>query len=112
MFTITQNKGFHITFANDITISVQWGPGNYCGNQDMSCKSLLTFHTSTITGVSHPVPPSSTAEIALWDKMGRWLTKRANRALKRPAISSDVIGDLPPDEVARFITWAARQKAS
>jgi hypothetical protein len=28
-FTITQNKGFQITFANGWTASVQWGPFNY-----------------------------------------------------------------------------------
>lgn len=29
-FFITGGKGFHITFSNDWTISVQFGPGNYC----------------------------------------------------------------------------------
>jgi hypothetical protein len=32
MFKITMGKGFHITFKNGYTISVQWGPGNYCDN--------------------------------------------------------------------------------
>lgn len=37
MFLITnllwkpeQGKGFHITFPNGWTVSVQWGEGNYC----------------------------------------------------------------------------------
>ena len=30
MFTITQNRGFHMTFENGFTLSVQFGPGNYC----------------------------------------------------------------------------------
>lgn len=29
-FRATVNKGFHITFKNNWTISVQWGRGNYC----------------------------------------------------------------------------------
>lgn len=29
---ITDNKGFHITFENGLTASVQWGRGNYCEN--------------------------------------------------------------------------------
>lgn len=34
-FYITGKKGFHITFPNGYTISVQFGPGNYCDNYDM-----------------------------------------------------------------------------
>ena len=30
MFKITEGKGFHITFANGYTVSVQFGPDNYC----------------------------------------------------------------------------------
>lgn len=29
MFKITDGRGFHMTFANGCTISVQFGPGNY-----------------------------------------------------------------------------------
>lgn len=35
MFKITRGSGFSITFANGYTISVQFGPGNYCDNYDM-----------------------------------------------------------------------------
>jgi hypothetical protein len=105
MFTITQNKGFRLDFANGITISVQWGPMNFCANRDVSYQALLT------TQAGMAVSPSPTAEITLWDQKRRWLTKRANRALKRPKINDDVIGHLTPEEVARFIAWAARQKA-
>jgi hypothetical protein len=37
MFKITHKKGFHITFENDYTVSVQFGPGNYCDNVVQSC---------------------------------------------------------------------------
>jgi len=30
MFKSCGNQGFHITFANDVTISVQFGPHNLC----------------------------------------------------------------------------------
>ena len=43
-FRITGGKGFHITFANGYTISVQFGPGNYgdnynrdIGSEDVMC---------------------------------------------------------------------------
>jgi len=31
---ITSGKGFHITFANGWTVSVQFAGGNYCENRD------------------------------------------------------------------------------
>ena len=30
MFSSSDNKGFRITFANGWTVSVRWGPMNYC----------------------------------------------------------------------------------
>lgn len=33
-FRITGGRGFHITFENDVTVSVQFGPGNYCEHYD------------------------------------------------------------------------------
>lgn len=33
MFKITERKGFHITFPNGWTVSVQFGPGSYCENK-------------------------------------------------------------------------------
>lgn len=29
-FSVTEGRGFHITFANGWSVSVQFGPGNYC----------------------------------------------------------------------------------
>ena len=31
-FISTRRKGFHMTFENGLSISVQWGAGNYCDN--------------------------------------------------------------------------------
>ena len=33
MMRITSGKGFHMTFANGFTASVQFGGGNYCANR-------------------------------------------------------------------------------
>ena len=33
-FVSTQNKGFNMTFENGISISVQWGVGNYCNRKN------------------------------------------------------------------------------
>lgn len=31
-FASTMRKGFQMTFPNNLTVSVQWGAGNYCDN--------------------------------------------------------------------------------
>lgn len=31
-FVSTMRKGFQMTFKNGLTVSVQWGTGNYCDN--------------------------------------------------------------------------------
>ena len=49
-FKSIQDKGFHITFENGYTVSVQFGYGNYCENRDKLMKKT----------------PSVTAEIAYW----------------------------------------------
>ena len=36
MFRINDNKGFSITFDNGYTVSVQFGPGNYSSNKNLS----------------------------------------------------------------------------
>ena len=41
-FNSTMRKGFGMTFENGLTISVQWGAGNYCENRfngDFTCKT-------------------------------------------------------------------------
>jgi hypothetical protein len=56
MFNITQGKGFHITFANGYTASVQWGKGNYCTNR-----------------YGEDGESSATAECAAWSPSGDWV---------------------------------------
>lgn len=58
MFAITQNKGFHITFENNWTVSVQFGGGNYCDNYDER--------------YGNPAKPSKTAEVAAWGPDGEF----------------------------------------
>jgi hypothetical protein len=62
MFKTNQNKGFTMTFKNGITISVQFGAGNYCERRSM---------TAPIQGeMKMNMVESKTAEIAIWDKEG------------------------------------------
>ena len=59
MFKITDAKGFHITFDNGWTVSVQFGAGNYCDNYDSP-------------EYDKPAKPSTTAEVAAWDINHKW----------------------------------------
>ena len=59
MFSITDNKGFCISFNNGYTVSVQFGGGNYCSNRDLPMKDW-----------GKSVPDSDTAETALMTKDG------------------------------------------
>jgi len=55
MFSISGNRGFQMTFENGYTVSVQFGPGNYCDNYSLP----LSYK------VNKRVPDSKNAETAL-----------------------------------------------
>lgn len=90
-FAITSKKGFHMTFENGYTVSVQFGPGNYCDNYNMD---FMQFHKGNLE-----VLESSDAEIAAWDKDGNWVK-----------IDGDgVKGYCSPKEVLEFINMIANK---
>lgn len=82
-----RSKGFHMTFANGWTVSVQWGSGNYCDNRSYS------------VGVSSDPLVSNTAEVWRWDHNGS-------------SHGEDVRGWLTADEVAAYIAETAGFKKS
>jgi hypothetical protein len=57
MFKSTLNRGFQLTFENGLTISVQYGEGNYSSN-----RNVKTDGKDIVESVS--------AEVAIWDKDG------------------------------------------
>ena len=59
MLKITKNSGFHMTFENGWTVSVQFGFGTYSDNKK---EDPFSFDTKK----------SSTAEIAAWNKDDIW----------------------------------------
>ena len=90
MFKSTLNKGFQITFNNGLTISVQFGSGNYCTNRN-----------ETFNGLSRDVITSQSAEIAIWDKDGKWFD-----------FGPDTVkGYCSPDEVAKWVNRVSRAKS-
>ena len=87
-------KGFHIEFENGLTISVQFGYGNYCDNYNN--KDVLVDGKLS----------SNTAEIAIWDKNDKWLTRKFIKG-----INDDVVGHLKADEVFDIMKKVKNWKA-
>lgn len=84
MFKITERKGFHMTFENGWTVSVQFGYGNYCANR-------------SIGRYRDEVPDCVNAEIAAWNENHEWYQ-----------FESDIVrGYVSADEVAVFIAEIA-----
>ena len=101
-FRITGRKGFHLTFSNGVTLSVQFGYGNYCENRDFD-KSWEDEQKKSLE--------SNTAEIAIWlndsqnehfpDRDDKWITKEC------PHVKSndDVDGWVTIDRLVKIINW-------
>lgn len=92
MFNITANKGFHITFTNGWTASVQWGWQNYCDNYGLP-KSYKH---------DDPAKPSKTAEVACWGPDKVMVNIWNNNG-------DTVIGHLSANEVVQFLNKVLEQ---
>ena len=80
MFKITDNKGFHITLPNGVTISTQFGGGNYCDNYNYPI------------GRNERGLECRDAELAIWDKDGKWITREVVEAATGKNPADDVFG--------------------
>jgi hypothetical protein len=93
MMKITGQKGFHITFANGYTVSVQFGPGNYGDNYDMRIGA-----DEQRAGEQG----SARAECAVW--------KDGGDLLEGPGFNGDtVVGYIDANRVLELMKWAAVQ---
>lgn len=97
-FRITEGKGFHITFDNGVTVSVQFGSSNYCDNYELPWSGPSAEQEIE----------SSNAEVAVWDdnrsmreRRMAWITR-----LYYPDHDDDVIGHRSPDDVVKILQWA------
>lgn len=79
------NKGFTMTFENGMTISVQFGTGNYCSRKSGDARSLSEMKEYTVS--------SPNAEISIWDANGTWFNFG----------NHDAKGFVTPNEVANWI---------
>ena len=86
-FSSDYNRGFSMTFENGMTISVQFGTGNYCSRRN--------FHDHPFTEIKEYTITSPDAEIAIWDADGNWFDFGYDR----------VKGYITPNEVATWIIF-------
>jgi len=93
-FKITRHKGFHMTFENGVTVSVQFGPGNYCDKreQDFDVPKQVDVVNST------------NAEVAVWKEDKTWITKEFKDE------GDDVLGWQSPEDVLKLLNWAKNYK--
>jgi hypothetical protein len=94
MFKITSGKGFHLSFSNGHTISVQFGYGNYCDNYNVRKPN------------AEELTSSSDAEIMVWDSEGKNIP-----TLQKDGTIPDhgyVVGDCSPEYVAKVIAWVSQ----
>lgn len=92
-FQTSDAKGFHVTFENGWTVSVQFGRGNYCDNRDW--RGPNPDDPSSV--VFAQAPKSRTAEVAAWDANGKWLSFE----------SDDVEGWQSPAQVLELLNRVA-----
>lgn len=93
-FRITSGRGFHITFENGWTVSVQFGPGNYCENRRMQ-----VGEDDARAGKQG----SMDAETAVWGPDGEMVTREGD--------GDTVRGWQSPERVLELLTWASQQPA-
>ena len=95
-FSNSEGRGFHLTFDNDWTISVQFSGGHYCDNKHESYDWARNRAMDSI-----PVH-SSNAEIAVWRRNSGliWLE------------NDTVRGWTSADEVARVIHKVSTAKST
>lgn len=81
MFKIMQHQGFHMTFANGHTVSVQFGPGHYCEHHDAGFGAAEKVDSWS----------SKDAECAAWDADGEWVRFEGMDDDVRPYCSADEV---------------------
>lgn len=90
-FISTWRRGFHMTFPNGLTVSVQWGAGNFCDN-----------YSQDIDFTSSKDAESDTAEVAVLDQQEEFIDPQRFFDYE---IHSDgmVAGYLDPSQVVELL---------
>jgi hypothetical protein len=97
MFKATSNRGFSITFENGNTVSVQWGPHNYCDPEHAEGRDAPWDAPE-----KSQVWASANAEVAAWNSDKEWHNFSHDQ----------VAGWQSADEVASFIAFVSNNELS
>ncbi len=97
-FAITSGQGFHITFANGWTLSVQFGPGHYCQHRNE------TFNT---VPREHHIWRSDTAECAIIDPVNGLIEWPFGSGARGDTVEGYVL----PNDLVYIVMWVAMQPA-
>ncbi len=103
-FTICGGKGFHIRLPNGLTLSTQFGGGNYGSNYDARIGREAALDEKDCE--------AETVELAVFptDGSGKWLTQEIAKlaGLKEPG--DDVIGYVPMEDWLNVLAACAAYK--
>ena len=95
MFKTNDNKGFHITFPNGITLSTQFGGGNYCQNYNFPIGREREQGNIE----------SEDAEIAIWNEK-KWITdKMIVKLFPEKEYPDSVLGNVKIEEWLKIFDW-------
>jgi hypothetical protein len=100
-FYITGKKGFHVTFANGWTVSVQFGPGNYCEHHDrrISEDDEACGREGSLNAEVAALSPDGSMTKMGGDTVRGWQSPAAVLALLNAAANGDLdAGKIPPEE--------------
>jgi len=101
-FQICQGKGFKLTI-DGITLSVQFGMGNYCEKRDYAIGRGKEKEKETDCW------ESTNAEIAVWDESNVWITKRVVKDVLKETLGDEVMGWVTPYQVGKIIAWMTKR---
>jgi hypothetical protein len=109
MFAINQNKGFSISFPNGWTVSVQFGPVNYCENYDPETDEQKEKDWEGNWTYLKQFR-SKDAEIAAFptSRKGRWFSFTSWEEEDDYTSQTDVKGNVEPLMVLKFLNHISR----
>lgn len=100
---IIENKNFHITFDNGVTVSILIGYGSYSDNHGEGLEYIDKIGTEKS---EHSIV-SSCAELAAWASDGEFITEKLS-----PRAHGDVMGWQDTEDILKFLNSAAKYKSN
>ena len=109
-FKVTGGKGFHLTFENGVTISTQFGGGNYCDNHDYPIVEM-PYSTEGQIKLEAKTPVCPNAEIMIWLEGSESITQEiVKKVLGEDAGEDTVAGYIGIDDWTKIIAYLREYK--